>query len=177
MKPLVRRFLAPFFILLVALGVGAVSPPLAAAEIPEVQNCGANTYVKSIDVKPKEGTDSNFYIVVTPTDSARKNGLAQNRNTTVSMWHQIQSCVPGLYGDLADSIWQQLECHQHYAVDKWTGSTYDLETWRYPLNDANYVTYANSRCLNREWLFGAENGDPTVLLPTNEYSGKGGGGW
>lgn len=170
------RSVVSIFSVAAAVGVSVAAPSAAGADVPDVQSCGANAYVESIDVVPKSGTESNFSIVVSPTEKARTNGLLQDRNTTVSMWHQIQSCVPGLYGDLADSIWQQLECHQHFAVENFTGSTYDLETWRYPLSDANYATYIDSRCLNRESLFGPENGDPTVLIPATDYASGGGGG-
>lgn len=111
---------------------------------PKVVNCGGNNeYIVRIDTKPWSGRD--YQIIVTPKDSARAN--PGNRDVVVSMWHQVQACVPGLYGSLADAIWQQLECHQ---LLNWIGGgpTWDLESWRTPLKDPNPVTYAQSKCLN-----------------------------
>ncbi|AXX31209.1 hypothetical protein APASM_3844 [Actinosynnema pretiosum subsp. pretiosum] len=58
--------------------------------------------------------------------------------TVVEQWHAVQNCVAGLYNDLADSIWDQLECHQALSWIMWnregsmwaTGDTYELESWR-----------------------------------------------
>jgi hypothetical protein len=37
------------------------------------------------------------------------------RDAVVEQWHAIQGCAAGLEGDLADRIWDQLECHQLMA--------------------------------------------------------------
>lgn len=136
----------------------AILAPTAAAA-PVVTNCGKNQYVVRIDTVPAAGPD--FTISVTPTDAARNAG--GKREVTVSMWHQIQGCVPGLYDRLADSIWQQLECHQMYPWEDFlglggTGPTYDLETWRSPLLNPGAGPYAASHCLNRTSPNGPENG-------------------
>src|SRR4051812_35734289 len=43
--------------------------------------------------------DGTFEIHVAPTIWARTDG---SDGMTYAMWHAVQSCVPGLYGDLAD---------------------------------------------------------------------------
>ena len=74
------------------------------------------------------------------------------RGAVVEEWHAIQACVPGLYGNLADSICQQLECHQRWAWalrpdGEWaTGPTYDLESWRPKLEDDNFFAKSASKC-------------------------------
>jgi hypothetical protein len=128
-----------------------LNAPPAQALVP---NCsGDGTYLSEIRVK-KDG-DGNFIIVATPTEKARQHSgtsLSQ-RNVVVKEWHAIQACVSGLYGDLADSIWQQLECHQRlaWAVDprtkEWlTGPDYDLESWRPKLAKDNIVNKVVSKC-------------------------------
>lgn len=129
--------------------------PSAAAAPPQVSNCGASADVVWISTEPVKGPD--YIIHLKPTDTAR---AAHERHDVVSaMWHQIQSCVPGLSGMLADSVWQQLECHQMYS-NLWTGPTYDLETWHAPLRNPGAGTYANSKCLGTNWILGQPNGSP-----------------
>lgn len=135
--------------------VAAISAPAAIAA-PKVSNCGANADVARIDTVTAAGPD--YIIKVTPTKTAREAGA--RRDVVESMWHQIQSCVPGLYSTLADSVWQQLECHQMYPYEFATGPTYDLETWRDVLPVPNPVAYANTRCLNKTSILGMENGRP-----------------
>lgn len=97
-------------------------------------------------------TDTGVRISLTPTMEARNAGW-WDRQSTVEMWHAIQACVPGLYDQTADSVWQQLECHQAYAWLTWpdgtygTGPTYDLEAWVDPLMTPGWLTYGLSRCL------------------------------
>ena len=139
---------------LLTFGFAVAGPAVGAADAAP---CGGNEYVKNIKVEQVAGPD--FKIVLEPTTSARLKGLSQvaRREATVSMWHQIQSCVPGLYGGLADSIWQQLDCHEMFAVEKIgvggaykdvTGPTYDLESWRLPLANPNPASYIATHCLN-----------------------------
>ncbi len=64
------------------------------------------------------------------------------------MFNKLVS-VPGLYGDLADSIYQQLQCHQMVPHEAATGAAYDLETWREKLPGPNPVSYGLTRCLNQ----------------------------
>lgn len=96
--------------------------------------CGDSLDVEQIQVE--EWPDGKFKIMVTPTHASRFS--PDTYGTTANIWHAIQGCVPGLYGSLADSIWDQLYCHQDWAllktqVDSYaSGDTYDLESWREP---------------------------------------------
>lgn len=128
--------------------------------------CGSSKYVDQISVQPD--ANGRFTISVDPNDAART--AWDPHEATIEMWHAVQACVPGLYGNLADRIWDQLECHQYLAlvphvgirvlgdklrnvtavaeIDGWaTGETYDLESWRPPF-DANHWTWVTSRCGN-----------------------------
>ncbi|WP_222724041.1 DUF2599 domain-containing protein [Streptomyces sp. uw30] len=137
-----------------AFGVMGLAP---SAEAAPAAYCGPSKYVEKIEVA--SWGDNQFQIVLTPTQEARLNAAFSPtpRDAVVEQWHAIQACVPGLYGGLADTIWDQLECHQlnsWIAVpqegSKWiTGDTYDLESWRPVLprlvpGEALIVT----RCLN-----------------------------
>lgn len=131
----------------------AVAPTVNA----DSSSCGSGEYIESITVEKVSGPD--FEIHVLPTSESRQ--YPGSRDVTVSMWHQIQGCVPGLYGRLADSIWQQLACHQAFPYEFATGSTYDLESWREPLGSENWIAYGYTRCLNKEGPINApENGVP-----------------
>ncbi len=135
-----------------ALTLGTLTVgPLAGTALAH-SPCGAGIYVKGITVEHVAGPD--FKIVLEPTTGGRLASAGDLRGSTVEMWHAIQSCVPGLYHGLADSIWQQLECHQMGALAPdgrggyATGPTYDLETWRIPLGQPSYDAYVRTRCLN-----------------------------
>lgn len=127
--------------------------PTAAAGPPVVSNCGANAFVSSISTEPIAGPD--YIIHLKPTYLGRQS----NVRVVNDMWHQIQACVPGLYDDLADSIYQQLECHQMVPHEAATGATYDLETWREKLPGPNPVSYGVTHCLNQN-ADGSPNGSP-----------------
>ncbi|WP_194822563.1 hypothetical protein [Micromonospora sp. S-DT3-3-22] len=100
--------------------------------------CGPSRFVESIETV--NWAEEEFQILVKPTGEARWHAAfaANPRDAVVEQWHAVQRCVPGLYGKLADTIWDQLECHQ---LNSWipakregsnwaTGETYDLESWR-----------------------------------------------
>jgi hypothetical protein len=118
-----------------AIGLIGFAPSAEAAPAPY---CGSSKYVEKIEVA--SWGDDQFQIVLTPTPQARWDAAFSPapRNAVVEQWHAIQACVPGLYGGLADTVWDQLECHQlnsWIAVpregSKWiTGDTYELESWR-----------------------------------------------
>lgn len=127
--------------------------PTALAEPPTVSNCGANAFVSSISTTPRGGPD--YIIHLKPTYLGRQS----NVRVVNDMWHQIQACVPDLYGDLADSIYQQLECHQMVPHEAATGATYDLETWHEKLPGPNLVSYGLTHCLNQN-PDGSPNGTP-----------------
>lgn len=134
---------------------GTSNPAPAPQNKPQVATCGTSTYVENIQTVDMAGSD--FQIVVTPTQAARDKRA--NRDVVVEMWHKVQSCVPGLYDALADSIWQQLECHQEHS-NMGGGPTWDLESYRTPLAFPNSATYLATHCLNRLWPNGPENGEP-----------------
>jgi hypothetical protein len=125
-----------------------ISAPDASAWTPY---CGPSKFIEQIEVA-KDGA-GNFKIIVYPTPGAREySAFALNqRDAVVEEWHAIQACVSGLYGPLADSIWQQLECHQVLAwawapPNGWlTGPTYDLESWRPPLDKPTFGSYLASK--------------------------------
>ncbi|MCK8678413.1 MULTISPECIES: hypothetical protein [Streptomyces] len=115
------------------LGLTAPATPASAAS-----SCGSSKFVQQIEVV--EWEDGKFQIVLTPTPEARWHAATavSPRDAVVEQWHAIQGCVPGLEGGLADTIWDQLECHQLHASvpafregSMWaTGETYELESWR-----------------------------------------------
>ncbi|MFD8103211.1 hypothetical protein ACFV24_27110 [Nocardia fluminea] len=119
--------------------------PQNTPSTPKVVNCGgSNPYIARIDTEPWPHP-GDFQINVTPKPAARDN--PGNRDVVVSMWHQVQSCVPGLYDRKADSVWQQLECHQMLS---WFGGgeLWELESWVPPLKEPNFGSYTSSECLN-----------------------------
>jgi hypothetical protein len=123
--------------------------PFATAARTDSGTCGEGRYIKNITVEQHEGPD--FKIIVTPTRTARDAILlGQLDQSTIEMWHAIQGCVPGLYHGLADSIWQQLKCHQMGGpLDIATGPTYDLESWHVPLAEPGLSEFYDSHCLNK----------------------------
>lgn len=119
--------------------------------------CSGSVWVQGLQVEPFPG--GNFKIIVTPTPELRDPIHSVDRDITVDIWHDIQSCVPGLYGGLADSIWQQLQCHQEFAVASFaTGPTFDFESWHPALPNPGVGTYVSSHCLNK---LGTDPGTPT----------------
>jgi hypothetical protein len=137
---------------LVLFGLTALAPSASAAPY-----CGPSKYVEKIEVAP--WADGQFQIFLTPTHEARADAAfsPNPRAAVVEQWHAIQGCVPGLYGALADTIWDQLECHQ---LNSWlflpneggiwaTGDTYDLESWRPTLPRwVNGQDLIVTKCLN-----------------------------
>jgi hypothetical protein len=110
----------------------------------ETTTCGTNSpWIDQIQVE--DFGNGNVDVHLYPSGNARwasyLNWRGQlpfdHRSIIVEEWHAIQNCVAGLYGERADSVWQQLECHQKLAfagvpgTDIWaTGPDYGLETWR-----------------------------------------------
>lgn len=115
--------------------------------------------------------DGTFDVHVSPTESARALGTGERvfgrEDIVYQMWHAVQHCVPGLYGHLADSIYQQLECHVWFGIDSasgyGTGPRYDLESWHLPLVHPGFSAYVASHCLNKD------SGDRVV--PENAETG------
>jgi hypothetical protein len=72
-------------------------------------------------------------ISVIPTNRAR---FLASRAVTNDIWHAVQQCVPGLYGVVADGVYQQIQCHVDGAL-VWGpagGYSWDFETWREPVS-------------------------------------------
>ncbi|HWS34920.1 MAG TPA: hypothetical protein VN408_19545 [Actinoplanes sp.] len=120
--------------------------------------CGPSRFIESIETV--KWADDQFQIIVTPTAEARRHAAfaANPRDAVVEQWHAVQRCVPGLYGELADTVWDQLECHQlnswiplpREGSDWATGETYDLESWRPTLPRwVNGQDLIVTECLNR----------------------------
>ncbi|MEU8112728.1 hypothetical protein [Micromonospora sp. NPDC048947] len=162
MNRLKRKVIAVVTAMVLAtFGLVAVAMPANAAA-----PCGAGKFVEKIERVPWD--DDQFQIVLTPTSEARWHAAfaLDPRDAVVEQWHAIQRCVPGLYGALADTIWDQLECHQ---LNSWiifpkedgnwlTGSTYELESWRPTV--ARWVNGQDlivTECLN---LLGADPAGP-----------------
>jgi hypothetical protein len=131
----------------------ATPPPPSAHE----RDCGySDGNVRSIVTTYQ--ADGTFNVHVSPTELARAVGTGERivgrEYVVYQMWHAVQHCVPGLYGHLADSIYQQLQCHVWLGIDSasrvGTGPTYDLESWHLPLVDPGLKTYAASHCLNND---------------------------
>lgn len=118
--------------------------------------CSYDTqYVSNIAVG-----DDGIYgtrISVTPTDAARLGGGPGSPLTDL-IWPEIQSCVPNLYGSVADSIFQQLQCHVLFSeapapelpLRYASGNTWDFDTAFVPLSSPNPVSYYSSKCLNSQ---------------------------
>lgn len=133
-------------------GAGVVAGQATANAAPLLY-CGPGQYDHEITVS-KWG-DGQFQIHVTPTLGAR---FAPDPRAAVdTLWRAVQACVPGLYGNLADTIYQQLDCHQRLALlPGWkeggifqTGPTYDLESWRPKLVGPDiFGQERDSHCLN-----------------------------
>lgn len=132
----------------VGLGAGALTVAtsgVASADTP----CGVSDYSAGVTVDTTTYAP-DFRISVVPTEKARNAQITgYGHDATVDIWHDVQACVPGLYDGLADSIWQQAECHVMYGRANFaTGPTFDFESWRFPLADPNPVTYFQTQCLN-----------------------------
>ncbi|MFG1922345.1 hypothetical protein [Cryptosporangium sp. NPDC048952] len=154
----VLRAAAAGLITLLATSAGAVLGPSTAHA--DLLYCGSSKYIEKIEVA--NWGNGRFQILVTPNSAARiragqtSTDPIRSREVVVDEWHAVQACVRGLYGSLADSIWQQLDCHQrmswvwHPLRRDWlTGPTYDLESWRPALTGPNVaVQEARTRCLN-----------------------------
>lgn len=98
--------------------------------------CGGNDYVAEVQVQ--DYTQGQFDIQVTPTSNARYAELSGfGPEATNEIWHAVQACVSGLYGTLADGIYEQIQCHVIGGLlgpINAGGATYDLETWRPPVS-------------------------------------------
>lgn len=134
---------------------GAASQPQPMSDDHWVPYCGPSEFLTEISVD--RWANGDFKIVATPNEAARTALSAYA--ATVSQWHAIQDCVSGLRGALADSIWDQLHCHQQFALAPaisegrlaWlTGPSYDLESWRGTFSEADWIATLCGTTLNTE---------------------------
>ncbi|MFD6067264.1 hypothetical protein [Amycolatopsis lurida] len=129
------------------LSTAATLGPIAATA--SAAPCGVSAYSAGVTVDT-ETNAPDFRISITPTDNARWAQVSgHGREATVQLWHDVQGCIPGLYHGLADSIYQQIECHVIFGrIDLGTGPTFDLESWHAPLGTPDVANYINTGCLN-----------------------------
>lgn len=136
------------------VATGEAQPTAASADAPSTNwapNCSGNDYVTEVTVTPFPS--GQWQINVTPTDNVRSAYFTgYRREATDAIWHAVQACVSGLYGDLADSIYEQIDCHVGYAYmpgrdGHWaTGPTFDLESWRPAVGDVADEFYLVTHC-------------------------------
>ncbi|MGY1820503.1 hypothetical protein [Geodermatophilus sp. SYSU D00079] len=146
-------------------GFAIAKPGIAKADT--TADCGySDQYIDKIETVYHD--DGSFKIKVTPTNLLRRIGwidfTSGDNSTTISMWHAVQSCVPGLYYSLADSIWQQLQCHvwgsgsPNKTLSDWaTGPTFDLESTALPLIYPGFRSYGATHCLNEDAVNTGDN--------------------
>jgi hypothetical protein len=91
------------------------------------------------------GGGTQKVIHITPTDAGRYSGDAPW--ATDLAWSAVQACVPGLEGETADAVYQQIQCHAEAAVfAPWLQNleVWSVETWRVPTSrDVQYATACN----------------------------------
>lgn len=151
MRQLLRRVtLMPAALLVATVGL------LTAQTAPAHANaCGPTSLVDGIAVE-RWPDRAGMKIVVSPSVDGRVAPWGTNE-----VWRAIQACVPGLTGEVADSIYWQLDCHVLGAsigsgsdgVSKGaingpefaTGQSWDLETWQ-PVMGRDLVRYQRTAC-------------------------------
>ncbi|KZB86274.1 hypothetical protein [Amycolatopsis regifaucium] len=129
------------------LSTAATLGPIAATA--NAAPCGVSAYSAGVTVDT-ETNAPDFRISIAPTDNARWAQVSgHGHEATVHLWHDVQGCIPCLYHGLADSIYQQIECHVIFGrIDPATGSTFDLESWHAPLATPDVANYVETGCLN-----------------------------
>lgn len=154
-RRLVAAAVAP---LVVLTGVAVATPAPAAADDYQLPPCAADDWIDGMAV---ERWGDDFKVVVTPTPDARTFG----RVALNSMWHLVQACVPGLYDELADSVYGQLACHVDLAAlpDREgsgfaTGPTWDFESWRPPYGE--FASIAHKCSAGMLSSYGGERSEP-----------------
>ncbi|MEX5633457.1 DUF2599 domain-containing protein [Parafrankia sp. FMc2] len=110
---------------------GAPAAPDGAA--PGAPFCGASRYIEEITVQEWAGGD--FRISVWPKDEARH---ADDRDAaSAEIWAAVRTCVGTPDQAVAESLQDQLRCHEFLALvpgsgseEYATGDTFDVESWR-----------------------------------------------
>lgn len=142
-------------------GDGSTSNDASASSSDDawVPYCGPSKYVDVITVS--RYANGAFTIDLEPNLAART--ALDATAATNEEWHAVQDCVSGLYGSLADSIYEQINCHQHLALTPntdggfETGSSYGLDSWR-PVFPDDLSHWVSTRCGNS--LGTDPSGDP-----------------
>ncbi|WP_018500281.1 DUF2599 domain-containing protein [Parafrankia discariae] len=95
--------------------------------------CGSSRYVEEITLQRWAGGD--FRISVWPTEDARH---ADDRDgASAEIWQAVQGCVGAVDPAVAESLQDQLRCHESLALvpgrggeEYATGDSFDVESWR-----------------------------------------------
>jgi hypothetical protein len=129
-----------------AMVAGAMTATAQAAAADEWQpDCNGNEYGGNVTVTPY--SLGQWQINVTPTQATRTATITgDRREATDAIWRAVQNCVSGLYGELADSIYQQIDCHVLGAIHPGTGATFDLESWRPSVGGEGDLFYLTTQC-------------------------------
>lgn len=114
----------------VLLAAALTFPGIVAAEQApaSADNC-TNRSVMHVWTEQYGG--DHLSIRVIPTNTAR---FWADRTVMNEIWQAVQQCVGGLYGNTADGVYEQIECHVAGA-GLWPtlgGYSWDFETWRLP---------------------------------------------
>ena len=130
-----RLVLVPSLALLGAMGLpsaASATPTTTSLSSYDLPPCQASWLVDGIALRTYNNGD--FKVAVRPTEAARWLST-WNRH---EIWHEVQACVPGLTGTVADRIYAQLVCHADLSAignplkdgEYYTGETWDLESWK-----------------------------------------------
>lgn len=137
-------------------GVAGATPTGEPVPKPLTPDCQKGEFIQ--DISLLEWSDGSLKISITPVESVRRGGaianIANMGAVTAGADLGLKSCVAELGGlDTSEfvSIYQQLECHVQFEAGFLlvsAGPTWDLESWRVPLERADRTGYATSECLN-----------------------------
>lgn len=157
--------LAALVMLSIALaGRAEAATPVESAAVAlsaDLPPCAADYWVDGLAVERFDNGD--FKVVLTPTVDARTHGTLG----VYSMWHVVQACVPGLYDELADSIYGQLACHADLSAAPGlngeafaTGPTWDFESWRPAYNELESIVTKCSAGWSSSDPYGGSHSEP-----------------
>ncbi|WP_241831632.1 DUF2599 domain-containing protein [Parafrankia soli] len=112
---------------------GTGSDGTGARPTPGAPYCGSSRYVEEITLQRWAGGD--FRISVWPTEEARH---ADDRDgASAEIWRAVQGCVGEVDPVVAESMQDQLRCHESLALipgrggeEYATGGSFDVESWR-----------------------------------------------
>jgi hypothetical protein len=147
-----KRGWSRLMVAVMGTAASAVIVSAGPAEASTSVDCGySSMWADSLNVVYED--DGSFKISLAPTAATRAMGPSDAGDAAITneLWHAVQACVPGLYGSLADSVYQQLQCHVWFGP-AWfaTGPTYDFESYHLALANPGLADYVASHCLNEE---------------------------